>query len=131
MKGVFLAPTRSTKGKRSKAKALAISAGHSSRMALRYDSFSFILIYFLQQALRRTSEDSEDEDEIDGQGDEDVNRQDDEDVNTQDEAAASDAMNEDFDYGVQRISKSIIAPETDADNEDLFDGSIGTISLYY
>ena len=76
------------------------------------------------------SEDSEDEDEINGQGDEDVNRQDDEDVNTQDEAAASNTMNEDFNYGVQRISKSI-APETDTDNEDLFDGSIGTISLYY
>ena len=83
-------------------------------MALWYDSFSFILIYFLQQALCRKSEDSEDEDEIDGQGDKDVNRQDDEDVNTQDEAAASDAMNEDFNYGVQRISKSI-APETNAD----------------
>ena len=141
MKGVFLAPTRSTKSKRSKAKALAISAGHSSRMALRYDSFSFILIYFLQQALHRTSEDSEDEDEIDSQGDEDVNRQDDEDINTQDEeviagpselmedSAAGNAMNEDFDYGVQRISESI-APETDADNEDLFDGPIGMISLY-
>ena len=30
MKGVFLAPTHSTKSKRSKAKALTISAGHSS-----------------------------------------------------------------------------------------------------
>ena len=100
------------------------------------------MIYFLQQALCRTSEDSEDEDAIDSQGDEDVNHQDDEDINTQDEeviaglsepiedSAASDAMNENFDYGVQRISKSI-APETDADNEDLFDGSIGTILLYY
>lgn len=35
MKGVFLARTRSTKNNRTKAKALAISAGHSSRMALR------------------------------------------------------------------------------------------------
>ena len=35
MKGVFLARTRSTKNNRTKTKALVISAGHSSRMALR------------------------------------------------------------------------------------------------
>ena len=72
MKGVFLAPTHSSKTKRSKTKALAISAGHSSRMALRYESVSFrvILIHFLKWTLHRTSEDSEDDVDIDGQGDE-------------------------------------------------------------
>jgi hypothetical protein len=83
----------------------------------------------------------EDEDEIDGQGDKDVNPQGDEDINTQDEviagpsepmedSAAGDAMSEDFDDRVQRVSESV-APETDADNEDLFDDPTGTISLYY
>ena len=116
-------------------------------MALRYDPFSFMLICSLQQALRRSPQDLEDasEDEIasDSQGDKDVNCQDDEDINTQDEevitdplelmedSAAGDVMNEDFDYTVQRISDAeSIAPETDADNEDLFDGPIGMISLY-
>jgi len=35
MKGVFLARTRSTKNNQTKTKALAISAGHSSRRALQ------------------------------------------------------------------------------------------------
>ena len=49
MKGVFLAPTLSTKNKQSKIKALAISAAHSSHMVLQYDFLSVILItaYFL------------------------------------------------------------------------------------
>ena len=66
MKGVFLAPIRSTKNKQSKIKALAISAAHSSRMVLRYDFLSVILNYCLFFGCRM-SEDPEDEDDYDGQ----------------------------------------------------------------
>ena len=46
------------------------------------------------------------------------------------DSVTGDAMNKDFDYGVQRVSKSV-APESDNDIEDLFDGPTGMISLYY
>ena len=110
MKGVFLAPTHSTKNKQSKIKALAISAAHISHMVLRYDFLSVILNYRLFFGCRM-SEDPEDEDNYDGQEEEGiVNPQDDE-VSSgesepmEDTAADEHAVREDLDYGVEGVGK--------------------------
>ena len=120
-------------------------------IALEWPSGMILFIHFnllltSGPAWHRTSEDSEEDDEIDGQDsdDEDMNLRDDEDANTQDnseegftgpsepmeDSVTGDAMNEDFDYGVQRVNKSV-ASRADTDNEDSFDGPTGMIPLYY
>lgn len=99
MKGVFLARNRSSKNnlnKRTNLKALAISTGHSSRLALQCDFISFTLSTLILPALPRPSEDSEDDENLGVKAAEDMSAHDEEDVDyAHDEVNTSNGPSED------------------------------------